>query len=368
MPFRFFQTAARHLLFGLGLVMRIWGGCSWGEANEGKIQLIPELFRTQDFPSAKIDSVAVWQNPTGGGLLFITAKKTDEVFVCDALKGTSIKTLGETGSKAGQFAQPNGIAVIDNLLLVVERDNHRVQVFRLPELEPLIVFGASELKLPYGLAVGKTQQGIRVFVTDDYPVPELDTEHEKKAHSTMESCPSSVREKLNQRVKVFLIQGTGSNLGVTHLFDFGDTTPEGALYSVESILVDAPNNRLFIADELRDRVLVYDLEGRFTGKILGDNLFEHDAEGMALFPLAADSPDGGVLIFCEQGKKRTLLHLFSRDTEKHLGVVSGDPELAGTDGITLATGLEGSNRTGVLYCVHDDLRVQAYNIDLDKFH
>jgi hypothetical protein len=54
-----------------------------------------------------------------------------------------------------------------DLVFVVERDNHRVQVFELPDFRPLGHFGTDELVKPYGLWVEGRAAGT-VFVTDNH--------------------------------------------------------------------------------------------------------------------------------------------------------------------------------------------------------
>ena len=79
-----------------------------------------------------IDSPAVWHGPRGEHWVLSTAKATDVVVVNDASTGALVRRLGASGTGRGQMRRPNGIAIAGDLAFVVERDNHRVQVFRLP--------------------------------------------------------------------------------------------------------------------------------------------------------------------------------------------------------------------------------------------
>ncbi len=321
---------------------------------------LPEVFRTPDFPLDEIDSLALWRDGKGGGRLYITAKKVDEIHVVDAISGAKVATLGGTGGALGKLARPNGIAVIEDLLFVVERDNHRLQIFELPSHRPLFTFGQKELELPYGVTVFSMGEGLSLYVTDDYPVPGFEPPKKKKKKADITSPkPPANREKLNQRVKHYLVQRRDGQLTTTFIGAFGDTTLGGALYAVESILADPMKDNLFICDELTRSVKIYSLAGQFKGKILGAGVIQGDPEGMALVE-QTEAPGGGYLIVTDQGPQQTLFRLFSRDGAQYYGAFTGDPVLANTDGITFSAGDLGPFKGGALYAVHDDLRVQGY--------
>ena len=56
-----------------------------------------------------------------------------------------------------------------DLVFVVERDNHRVQVMELPDFVPLATFGEAELLKPYGLWLRELAPlELEVLVTDSY--------------------------------------------------------------------------------------------------------------------------------------------------------------------------------------------------------
>ena len=99
---------------------------------------------------ANIDSVAVWRKGSPA-LLLATAKTGNVIYVHDASTGASIRSFGSTGTGAGELRRPNGILVLDDYAFVVERDNHRVQVFALPGGQPVMTFGDVDLRRPYGI-------------------------------------------------------------------------------------------------------------------------------------------------------------------------------------------------------------------------
>ena len=120
------------------------------------LRTVAERYVTERDPADNVDSVAVWHAPGDTHWLLATAKETDRLLVYDATTGKPLQKFGASGSGPGQFERPNGIYVIDDLALVVERDNRRVQVLRLPNFETLAIFGAdgeTPLRKPYGLWV-----------------------------------------------------------------------------------------------------------------------------------------------------------------------------------------------------------------------
>src|SRR3546814_3545447 len=79
-------------------------------------------------PDDNIDSPAAWAAPDGRVLVIATAKATDRLVVYDGATGETLRHVGRSGAGEGEFDRPNGVAVVDELLFVVERDNRRVQV------------------------------------------------------------------------------------------------------------------------------------------------------------------------------------------------------------------------------------------------
>ena len=133
-----------------------------------EVPVITEVFQTAMTPEDNIDSPAAWVAPDGAIWVIGTAKATDKLVVYDGRDGRTLRDVGSSGTGKGQFERPNGIAVIDDLLFVVERDNHRVQVLRLPGFEPVLTFAEGDLVKPYGLWINKLAGGYEVYVTDSY--------------------------------------------------------------------------------------------------------------------------------------------------------------------------------------------------------
>jgi 3-phytase len=317
-------------------------------ADTRDIPVIQEAFLTPMTPADNIDSPASWTTPEGQRWLVATAKATDKLVVYDGQTGAHVRDVGTTGEGAGQFKRPNGIAVVDDLVFIVERDNHRVQVFSLPDFTPVLSFAAEQLRKPYGLWVNKAGDGYQVYVTDAYMAGE-DAQGE-------DILPPL--DQLDKRVWRFDVARNGDALSAKVGGNFGDASPEGALRVVESIWGDPANDRLLIAEEdetYANELKVYDLAGKYAGKTIGRDVFKAQSEGIML-KTCADG--GGWWLTTEQGKGRTVFHLFDRKTLAHTGAVTG-AKVANTDGIWLDASASARFPEGVLYAVHDDQGVVA---------
>lgn len=313
-------------------------------AARADIREVPEAFLTAMTPEDNIDSVASWTAPDGQLLLVATAKATDQLVVYDGSTGATLRRVGSEGAAPGQFSRPNGIAIADDLAFVVERDGRRVQVLRLPGLEPLGSFGDAELVKPYGLWIHPTGAGAyTLYVTDAYMAGE-DAQGEDILPPLAE---------LDRRVHRFEVNVQGDVATGTPAGTFGDTTPEGALRVVESLWGDAANDRLLVAEEdeaYANELKVYHLDGRYAGQVIGGDVFQAQAEGIMLRTCA---DGGGWWITTEQGKAGTVFHLFDRKSLAHAGAVAG-ASVANTDGIWLHQAPTPAFPDGVLYAVHDD--------------
>ena len=132
------------------------------------------------------------------------------------------------------------------------------------------------------------------------------------------------------------------------------------LFGVESIWGDPANDRLLIAeeDETGGRVIkVYDFDGRYSGPTIGDGIFRTEPEGIALYECADGS---GYWIATDQDGGRNVFHLFDRRSLTHLGGFAGRVT-RNTDGIWLAQQPLPEFPAGVLFAVHDDRAVAAFD-------
>ena len=309
--------------------------------------VVAEAWVSKESPEDELDSLAVWPTEDGQLWLVATAKSSHRLVVYDAETGQRLRSVGERGQGVAQFDRPNGIAVYGDLLFVAERDNHRVQVFRLPEFTPLGFVGQGELRVPYGLWVRENGPGaLELFVTDSFMAD----------FRTGELPPM---DELDQRVKRFEVQfDDQGKLQSKYLGAFGDTGEDGALRMVESIAGDSVNDRLLIADEDRrvgSTLREYTLEGLYRARSLP--LFDADAEGVALWACDAGA---GYWIAVDQ-LRPTVFRIFDRTSLQPLKTFSGHV-VANTDGQVLHAAGTPRFPAGALFALHDDKAVAAFDL------
>ena len=304
---------------------------------------VTEVFITTPIPADNIDSPAIYHGADGTHWVIATAKSTHQLVVFDAITGAEVRRVGREGSGAGEFLRPNGIQVLDDsLLLVVERDNRRVQGFRMPGFEPIGSFGTEVLRKPYGLSAFREGERYRLYVTDNYETPE-------------EGVPPLA--ELGERVKWFHVTINDGLMQGQFGGSFGDTTAAGAIQVTESILADPANDRLLIAEELEvDSYLkVYTLDGQFTGEAVGRGLFPQQAEGIALYTCGERD---GYWIATDQGPEVNTFHLFDRMSLAHVASFAA-ARTNTTDGIVLTQRAFGPFSAGAFYMAHSDAAVSA---------
>lgn len=329
-----------------------WRGSSQPErapsSDDVDYESVAIAWLSPEAPASELDSLAGWTAPDGAQWLIASDKRGDRLRIFDGESGAPLRSFGGPGARPGEFRYPNGIAVIDTLLLVVERDNHRVQVLRLPDLLPLATFGENDLRSPYGIAVMPLAAGeYEVLVTDSYmaglgfdvtpPLPQLDA-----------------------RVKRFRMEVDGPYVGVRLQQVFGDTTAAGALRKVESIMVDAFNQRILIAEEDRSvgtALRAYTLGGAYSGRDVGFGTLRSQAEGIALWACA---DGGGYWIATDQFPDRSVFQVFDRRAVTRVGAFASK-QVANTDGIWLRQAASSAFPGGVLFAVHDDKAVAAFD-------
>ena len=302
---------------------------------------IAETFITPFDTLDNVDSPAVYHAGDVHWLL-ASAKTTDAILVYDATTGAPVRRVGTSGTSAGALRRPNGLAVADSTLFVVERDNHRVQAFHLPSFRPLGTF-ATGLRKPYGLTwVRAGGGGYRLYVTDNYETAD-------------EQVPPD--HELGRRVHLYEVRLTPQGVEASLLRTFGDTVGDGTLRIVESIMADSVQGRLLVAEETEvdSHLKLYDLEGRFGGRIVGRGRFPQQAEGIALYACA---DGGGYWIATDQGEGVNTFHVFDRKTLDHLGAFTGE-ETRLTDGVALTQRAFGPFAAGALYASHLDGGIAA---------
>ncbi|MGJ4804065.1 phytase [Luteimonas sp. SDU82] len=311
---------------------------------------VPERYVTVENPEDELDSLATWPTEDRAVWLIATAKNSHELVVFDADSGEQLRSVGHRGTADGEFLRPNGVFVHGDLLLVSERDNRRVQMLSLPGFRPLGSFGEDKLRSPYGLWAYESEPGqLQVYVTDSFmDGPDFRT------------VPPLAQ--LAQRVHRFRIDTDGEGQPQPrHLGAFGDTAPDTALRIVESLLGDPRYDRLLVADEdarhgaaLRE----YALDGRFTGGGVGPGAFLAEPEGIALWACTADT---GYWVVADQLRPLTVFRVFDRKDLTPRGAFSGQVT-AWTDGVSLHAAPTARFPEGVLFAVHSDRAVAAFDL------
>jgi 3-phytase len=318
---------------------------------------VDEVLHTPRNTWDNVDTPAVWHGAEGQHWLLTTAKEGDVIRVHDAATGDPIRRVGESGSDLGEFDRPNGVAVIDDLMLVVERDNRRVQVFSLPSFEPLGAFGQplgwqravgegeDRFRLPYGLTVYETDDGTyMLYVTDAYAEPD-------------ESVPPP--SELDGRVKQFRFTVDDGRLRHQHIRNIGATSGPGMLKVVESLWADPAHDRLLIAEEKEGeaQIKVYTLDGTFTGTTISSDYFQSEAEGIMLYECGAAD---GYWLTTDQSETQNTFHLFDRTSLEHVGAFRGET-VTNTDGIFATEEAFGPFENGAFYAVHNDRGTVAFD-------
>lgn len=310
--------------------------------------VVRESFVSTPMPEHNIDSPASWLADDGRLQVAATAKSTGLLLVYDGEDGRLLRTFGGKGAALGQLDRPNGIAVLDGYAWVVERDNRRVQMFRLPAFTPLLAFGDAELEQPYGLWVRRQDDGFEVIVSDNY------------MSAQDEDVPPPLAE-LDRRFRRYALEQAGGAWQARATAAFGDTTAAGAIRIAESLWGDEDNDRLLVAEEdvaTGTRLREYGLrDGRYRGRDVGAGVYRAQAEGIALMRCADGS---GFWIGSDQYKDRTVFHVFDRVALRHLGSFAGETT-ANTDGIWLDETGNSRFPQGVFYAIHDDQALAAFD-------
>ncbi len=313
--------------------------------NDGQNQrplekvVLEEKFHTDRDEGDNVDSPAFWKGDDGEYWLLATAKTGDAIVIYDARTGEFIKRFK---GKEGDLARPNGILVMDDLLLIAERDNHRISLFTLPDLKHIGNIGEKELKRPYGITVDFVNGRYHMYITDNYVMANEDR---------------PPVDELGESVQYFTFSVQNGNLKSQHIKAFGDTHGKGVLHKVESLIIDRPYGRLLIADEQERNIKIYNLDGKFTGKIISNDYFNYEPEGISLF--ACKDDNSGYYIFTDQHTKDNCFRVFDRKSISYIGSFGGEIT-RNTDGVVLTQKSVGTVfPNGVFYPVHDDGSVTA---------
>lgn len=286
-----------------------------------------------------LDTPALWARGDTG-LVLVTGKGSHDIRVFDLQTGEARSAIGSQGEALGQFNRPNAVLVHRDLAFVIERDNHRVQILRMPTGTPVGSFGEGELQQPYGGVIAGALPELTFYITDDYDAP-LD--------STAD---------LSRRVHRFRVRldGDGAATVIDHAA-IGQRSGPAALRVVETIGRDPDGGLLYVADESQKSYLVFDSTGSYTGRILAQGLITGDPEGMALVECGETA---GFWIVTDQQPTVSWFRVFRRDNLEYVGAFRGQ-RTTNTDGVSFAPGPVPGFPAGVFLTVHDDQAVSAFD-------
>lgn len=314
------------------------------EEEKGLLLLKPDVLSNWN-EEDNIDSPAFYQDKTGSYIV-ATAKSTHQLVVYNAINGQEIKRIGSLGSGLGQFDRPNGIWIYGDLCFVVERNNKRIQVLKLPDFEPILTFGEDKLLKPYGLTVFRKDGRYNIYITDNY-------EFEK------DIIPAD--SLLGKRVLHYTFAYNDNYiLDLEFKKYIGATSGEGILKVVESIHADPVNDNLLIAEELEGKgntcIKIYDLDGNYK-KTIGLDIFESQAEGLALIRCGKK----GYWVSTDQSHDKNIFHFFDRITFELVGSFESDG-LTNTDGIWVTQDSFEEYSQGAFIAVNNDGGVGMWNL------
>lgn len=281
-----------------------------------------------------MDSIALYvASDPNQSLVFVTDKDESFIEVHNPVTLQYLDKIGGAGSAAGKLLYPNGVGVAygvttgsgkKDLLFIVERDNHRVSIFSLPDKNFVAHFGASDLAQPYGIAFYWKGSELQAWITETDTSPD--------------------------RVYVYRILPEGA--GVKGVLDFSFPT---AGY-LESIVMDPVSQRALICDEGDGHdVMVYDLQGNLITRF-GQGLFVDEPEGIVIYDLGNGE---GYIIVSDQNANPTEYEVFDRKTYQSLGSFSGPTRT--TDGIALTQAALPNLPNGSFYAMHSDDVVHIYD-------
>ena len=272
-------------------------------------------------PGKNVDSPAIWIAPRPeDSLVLLTEKGGGAVMVFKAdAKATFVRRFGK-------FKRPNGVAILQgvaigsikkDLAFVTDRDGDIVQVFSIPDFELVGAF-AEGLDKPMGISLYHRPRDGAVFA---YIVRKYG--------------------KGNDKVIRFRIEERQGRITGAREINFG----KELLTDQETVMVDEDRELVYVADEDRHEIKVYDLDGKLR-TTFGKPHFAAQVEGIVL----TGCGQNGFIIAVDQ-KSVTELEVFDRATFKHLATIK--TALRITDGVAL-TEHPLPDYPGGLFVAHSD--------------
>ncbi len=300
---------------------------------------ISATFQTLKKENAKLDSPAVWHGPDGENWLLVTANNSNRIYIYDANSGTELDIAAAANINIDIINQPNGISIVDNYLFITGRGDKKVHVSKLPEFRYIGSFGENILSEPFGISVSsdKINNQFFIFITD-VKVKPVKSDYKSQVHKFSAKID-------NDRIFTDLIR------------TFNSSVENGKLLDVESIIFDSGLNRIYIADESTKKrnVKVYQSNGDFLGKTIGDGIIKYEPEGIAIYTCGNYE---GYLLVVDQHDEDNAVHVFNRKTLDWIDSFSIE-KTKNTDGIYITQKQLPNFPMGALYIVNNDSNVTA---------
>lgn len=267
----------------------------------GAITTLAPAVTTPADKGAPISGATAWSG-AGRGLIIGAVPSRNALRVFDASSGALLQTVAPEGDEA--FDQPHRLHVIDDLLLVAERESGRIHLLQLPDFALLLTFGDGDdqpLNRAQSMwAVRMADWGYHLYVTDNYDV----------------SGAAQNNSELRRRVKQYALSKGALGWSARSIRAFGEPSGDGQLYQVDALAGDATDRLLLIADiDTRDarRIRVYGVDGRYAGRSAGGGVFRSSISGLTLMTCGEESQEG-LWLATDGGNNGHYLHTFDRDT------------------------------------------------------
>jgi 3-phytase len=226
---------------------------------------VTEAFLAIADSQSELRGITVWYPAEGEARILATSPGANSVQVRSLSDGTLLERFSRRGRAAGTVSEPVGIASHDSLVFVVEKTNHRVQAFRLPQFESVGIFGNEELIAPEWIVLLRQGTNIDVYVSD-------------RADMSADTAPAS-------RVRIFRIGLDGNRLTAGLMRTFGG---EAELGGIAGIAIDSAHDRLLVADRVAG-VVAFTLGGDVTGLAIAPDVFDGGADALALRSCGRDA-------------------------------------------------------------------------------
>ena len=330
------------------------------------------------------------------GELLVADRDAHQVRVF-AADGAPLRTIGAWGAHPGLLASPSGLAVMGELVLVAERENHRVQAFDLAGNlvggfgEHALRPGEGDGKLHYPAAIAVRRDGARVALAEPLddrvqifadeptrepnPLPPMPGSPAPPAHYGSEPTAGGallvIAEPETRSVLVLDDSDRAPRL-IARVGRAG--TLPGRFLAPHGLFLDESRARLVVTDPVLRRLSIFHLRGHPQDAVRFDPLYDRFVKALdfeRLFSLSEDSlgvvapPEPGAVTANAAGE------LFVADMRNdciwvlspELAVVrriGGPGRLRGPAGLALAP--DGSE----LYVTESiGARVQAFELDGD---